>query len=59
MPLERGDNLRRWALIGLGLAVFAVRAERAREVYVKEVSTGSKPIEGVGTSIAAFVGLTP
>ena len=28
-------------------------------VYVEEVSSGSKPIEGVGTSIAAFVGLAP
>src|ERR1700756_697079 len=28
-------------------------------VYVEEVPSGSKPIEGVGTSIAAFVGLAP
>jgi phage tail sheath protein FI len=28
-------------------------------VYVEEVSSGSKPIEGVGTAVAAFVGLTP
>ena len=27
-------------------------------VYVEEVDTGSKPIEGVGTSVAAFVGFT-
>ena len=27
-------------------------------VYVKEIPSGSKPIEGVGTAIAAFVGLT-
>jgi phage tail sheath protein FI len=26
-------------------------------VYVQEVSSGSKPIEGVGTAVAAFVGL--
>jgi phage tail sheath protein FI len=26
-------------------------------VYVEEVSSGSKPIEGVGTAVAAFVGL--
>jgi phage tail sheath protein FI len=25
-------------------------------VYVEEVSSGSRPIEGVGTSVAAFVG---
>lgn len=27
-------------------------------VYVKEIPSGSKPIEGVGTAIAAFIGLT-
>ena len=27
-------------------------------VYVEEVDTGAKPIEGVGTSTAAFVGFT-
>lgn len=27
-------------------------------VYVEEVSSGSKPIEGVGTAVAAFVGVT-
>ncbi|HEX3606195.1 MAG TPA: phage tail sheath family protein, partial [Candidatus Dormibacteraeota bacterium] len=26
-------------------------------VYVQEVSSGSKPIEGVGTAVAAFIGL--
>ena len=28
-------------------------------VYVDEVSSGSRPIEAVGTSVAAFVGLAP
>src|SRR3954453_2766844 len=28
-------------------------------VYVEEVPSSNKPIEGVGTSIAAFVGLAP
>src|SRR5262245_21282154 len=28
-------------------------------VYVEEVDSGSNPIEGVGTAIAAFVGLAP
>ena len=28
-------------------------------VYVEEVPSASKPIEGVGTSVAAFVGLAP
>jgi hypothetical protein len=56
---DQGGNLRRWVLISLGLAIFAVRANRARQVYREEVSSGSKPIEGVGTAVAAFVGLTP
>ena len=28
-------------------------------VYVEEVPSGSRPLEGVGTAIAAFVGLGP
>src|ERR1700760_5087956 len=28
-------------------------------VYVEEVSSGNKPIEGVATAVAAFVGLLP
>ena len=28
-------------------------------VYVEEVPAASKPIEGVGTAVAAFVGLSP
>ena len=28
-------------------------------VYVEEIPAQSKPIEGVGTSIAAFVGIAP
>jgi hypothetical protein len=55
-----------WALAGVGVVVIAVaakkakrRAYRAAAVYVEEVSSGSKPIEGVGTAIAAFVGLAP
>jgi uncharacterized protein len=28
-------------------------------VYVEEVSSGNKPIEGVGTAIAAFIGMAP
>jgi hypothetical protein len=35
------------------------RGSRAVAVYVEEVSSGSKPIEGVGTAVAAFVGLGP
>lgn len=60
---------RGWALIGGGVVVVKrgvvvvtiaaqakKRARRARDAYVKEVSAGSKPIEAVGTAIAAFVG---
>jgi hypothetical protein len=32
---------------------------RARNAYEKEVSSGNKPIEGVATAVAAFVGLLP
>jgi hypothetical protein len=28
-------------------------------VYVEEVPSGSRPIEGVGTAVAAFVGFAP
>ena len=35
------------------------RVETATSVYVEEVSSGARPIEAVGTSIAAFVGLAP
>lgn len=28
-------------------------------VYVEEVESGARPIEGVGTSIAAFIGFAP
>ena len=49
-------------LAALAVAVYAVatkggreRLKRAREAYSEEVASGSKPIEGVGTAIAAFV----
>jgi hypothetical protein len=55
-----------WTLVGLGMGVVAAaarktkkRARRAREVYLEEVSSGSKPIEAVGTAVAAFVGFGP
>jgi len=55
-----------WALAGVGVVVVAVAAKKAKKrgsravaVYVEEVSSGSKPIEGVGTAVAAFVGLGP
>jgi hypothetical protein len=51
-----------WAIAGVGLIVVAAkkakrRAQRARKLYVDEVSAGAKPIEGVGTAVAAFLGL--
>jgi hypothetical protein len=33
--------------------------ETTFEIYVEEVPSANKPIEGVATSVAAFVGLTP
>ena len=32
-------------------------SNRSPGVYVEEVSSGSRPIEGVGTAVAAFIGL--
>ena len=58
-----GAPMRRtgWVVAGVGLVVLAAkktkkRARRARKVYVEEVSSGARPIQAVGTSIAAFVG---
>ena len=51
-------------IAALVVAVYAVatksgreRLKRARETYTEEVASGAKPIEAVGTAIAAFVGL--
>jgi hypothetical protein len=51
-------------LVVLAVAVYALatkpareRLKRAREAYSKKVASGSEPIEGVGTAIAAFAGL--
>ena len=57
----------RLALVGAGIVVVVVAAKKKRRragyrspgVYVEEVPAASKPIEGVGTSTAAFVGLAP
>jgi hypothetical protein len=51
-----------WTLLTVGAAVVAMRSKRgrrARKVYVEEVASGARPINAVGTSIAAFVGLAP
>ncbi len=48
-------------LVVLAVAVYAVatksgreRVKRARDAYSHDVASGSKPIEAVGTAIAAF-----
>jgi Bacteriophage tail sheath protein len=47
------------------VVVAAAKKKRRRRgylspgVYVEEVPAASKPIEGVGTTVAAFVGLAP
>ena len=53
-------------LLVLGVAVYAVateggreRLKRARDAYGKAVASGSRPIEAVGTAVAAFVGSDP
>jgi hypothetical protein len=54
--------MKRVALLGLAIAgvlMLTERGRRARELYAKEVSSGSRPIEAVGTAIAAFIGLAP
>lgn len=35
------------------------RVKAATSVYVEKVSSGARPIQAVGTAIAAFVGLAP
>jgi hypothetical protein len=52
-----------WALAAIGVVVVAVAAKKAKKrmrkaakVYIEEVSSGSRPIEAVGTAVAAFVG---
>ena len=51
-------------LVLLAVAMYAVatksgreRLKRAREAYGQSIASGSRPIEGVGTAVAAFVGL--
>jgi phage tail sheath protein FI len=56
----------RLAVVAVGAALVIVAAKKGRKrvkaaasVYVEEVSSGARPIEAVGTSIAAFVGVAP
>jgi hypothetical protein len=48
----------RLVLVGAG-AVAVVVAAKKRRLRQRDLASGSKPIEGVGTSGAAFVGLAP
>ena len=48
------------AVVGAGVVVAETavkRAQQARNTYNQEIASGSKPIEAVGTAVAAFVGL--
>ena len=48
------------AVVGVVVAVIAAKRFRhARQVYVQEVPSASKPIEAVGTAVAAFIGFAP
>jgi hypothetical protein len=54
----------RVAVVAVGAVVIAVAAKKAKKrvkaaagVYIEEVSSGARPIEAVGTAVAAFVGL--
>ena len=56
----------RLAVVAVGAALVVVAAKKGKKrvkaaagVYVEEVSSGARPIEAVGTSIAVFVGLAP
>jgi hypothetical protein len=50
----------RWVIVGGAVAVVVVaKRRRRRRRSIEEVSAGSRPIEGVGTSVAAFVGPAP
>jgi hypothetical protein len=54
--------MKRLLLVGVAIALvvkFTERGQRARKVYIEEVSSGAKPIEAVGTATAAFVGPAP
>lgn len=61
-PRYAANEMKRLLLLGVAIALvvkFTERGQRAKKVYIEEVSSGAKPIQAVGTSIAAFVGLTP
>lgn len=47
------------AALGIFRKLFARAERRAPGVYIEEVPAGARPIEGVGTSTAGFVGASP
>jgi hypothetical protein len=54
--------IKRLAILGIAVALvvkYTERGKRARKTYIDAVSSGAKPIEAVGTAIAAFVGPAP
>ena len=52
-------RLVRLAFIAIAVKITAKRLPRAQRAYRKAVSSGARPIEAVGTAVAAFVGLAP
>jgi hypothetical protein len=52
-------RLVRLALITVGIKLMAKRLPRAQEAYRAAIASGARPIEAVGTAVAAFVGLAP
>jgi len=52
-------RLLRWAFMALALRVAQRRLPHAQSAYRKARSSGSRPIEAVGTAVSAFIGLAP
>ena len=52
-------RLVRLAVLAVVLKVAKKRLPLAVGAYKNAVSSGARPIEGVGTAVAAFVGLAP
>ena len=52
-------RLVRLALITVGIKLMAKRLPHAQKAYREAIASGARPIEAVGTAVAAFVGLAP
>ena len=57
-------RLAKFVILAVGVYAVATesgrkRVKRAQKAYTEEVASGARPIQAVGTSIAAFVGLAP